>query len=223
MIKYFFSGLFLYLIVGFGLFLLQRRLIFNKSGIPNKPSYYGLKNISEEQISISDSIQLLTWFAPPKNNNPTLVYFHGNAFDLGERAYRIKNYIDKGMGVLLPAYRGYSGNMGKPTEKNLYDDSEIIIDWLKKKLLINENKIIIYGESLGTAVAIHISQFKKFKAVILEASFTSIASIAQKMYPIYPVKYLIWDKIYTNKINLHVQSKKQIGKRAGLLKQYYDQ
>ena len=136
----------------------------------------------------------MNWYSPPKNNKPIIVYFHGNSFDIGERAFRIKNYIDQGYGVLLNAYRGYSGNSGNPTEKYLYKDSKKIISWLKEKLLIDEKKIILYGESLGTGVVVELAQNINYKAVILEAPFTSVTEVAQKMYPIFPVKYLIWDK-----------------------------
>ena len=194
MIKYITYGLSVYLIIGLCLYLCQRRLTFNKSGPPNKPLDYGLKNVVVEYIQISNDLKLLSWFSEPKNSKPTIIYFHGNSFDIGERAYKIKSYIDKGYGILILAYRGFSGNIGSPTEKNLYSDSKISVNWLKKKLSIDESKIILYGESLGTAVAIELAQNMNYKAVILEAPFTSVSDIAQKMYRIYPVKYLIWDK-----------------------------
>ena len=121
MIKYIASGIFLYFFVGSILYFSQRRLTFNVSGAPNKPEYYGLPNNIETYINISKSINLISWFIKPKKNMPIIVYFHGNSFDIGERAYRIKNYISKGFGILLPAYRGYSGNKGKPNEKKLYE------------------------------------------------------------------------------------------------------
>ena len=202
MIKYIASGIFLYLFIGSVLYFSQRRLTFNVSGTPNKPEYYGLSNNIETYIKISKSINLISWFIKPKKNMPIIVYFHGNSFDIGERAYRIKNYINKGFGILLPAYRGYSGNKGKPNEKKLYEDSKIIIKWLKDKHSFSDKDIVIYGESLGTAVAVELSQKKDYKCIILEAPFTSIGDVAQKLYPLYPVKFLIWDKFDNlNKIN----------------------
>ena len=194
MIKFLIFCLLIYVLIASVLYFSQRRVTFNKSGIPKKPEDYGLNYVNEEYVEVSKNIKLLNWYSPPKNNKPIIVYFHGNSFDIGERAFRIKNYIDQGYGVLLNAYRGYSGNSGNPTEEYLYKDSKKIISWLKEKLLIDEKKIILYGESLGTGVVVELAQNINYKAVILEAPFTSVTEVAQKMYPIFPVKYLIWDK-----------------------------
>ena len=194
MIKYIISSVIIYLLFGAILFIFQRKILFNTSGIPQKPEKYDLNNIKEIYIPSSDRLKLLAWYSKPKNKNPLLVYFHGNSFDIGERAYRIKRYINQGLGVLLLSYRGYSGNLGKPTEKYLYDDSLIAINWIKNNLNIGFDELIIYGESLGSAVAVELGVKYKFKSVILEAPFTSIFDIAIKRYYIYPFNFLILDK-----------------------------
>ena len=137
---------------------------------------------------------MLAWYSRPQPNLPLLVYFHGNSFDIGERAYRIKRYIDNKWGVLLLSWRGYSGNSGKPTEKNLYIDGESTIEWIIDKLNFDCENLIIYGESLGCAVAVELGTRYKFKSIILEAPFTSVTDIAQKRYKIYPSKYFVLDK-----------------------------
>ncbi len=194
MFKYIISFVFLYFLFGSILFLFQRKILFNTSGIPKQPAEYGLNQVVEVKIVTPDNLRLLAWYSKPKNNQPALIYFHGNSFDIGERAYRIKRYIKEGWGVLLLAWRGYSGNEGKPTEKNLYVDAEASINWLKQKLNYEYNNIVLYGESLGSAVAVEFATRYKFKSVILEAPFKSIPDIAKKRYYIYPVKYLIFDK-----------------------------
>ena len=93
MIKYITSAIILYLIFGTGLYLFQRKLLFNKSGIPNDPQDYELKTVKKIQIKVNESLSLLTWISQPKNNLPVIIYFHGNSFHIGERAYRIKHYI----------------------------------------------------------------------------------------------------------------------------------
>jgi len=192
--KYIISIVFIYIIFGSFLFIFQRKIIFNISGKPQKPIYYGLSNIKEIQISTKDGINLLAWYSKPKNNNPTLLYFHGNSFDIGERSYRIERYIKQGWGVILPAWRGYSGNKGKPTESNLYMDAESTFKWIKNNTSTKKNDIIVYGESLGTGVALEMATRYSFKSVVLEAPFTSITNIAQKKYKIYPAKLLVLDK-----------------------------
>ena len=193
MIKYIISVIILYLIVGIILFIFQRKILFNTSGKPKRPSDYNLLNIEELKIPTKDSIKLLAWYSKPKNKKPILIYFHGNSFDIGERAYRIKRYIDEGWGVLLLAWRGYSGNEGKPTEKNLYIDGESAVNWIIENTNYAYEDIIIYGESLGSGVAVEIGTRYKFKSIILEAPFTSIIAIAKKRYFIYPIKNLLKD------------------------------
>ena len=195
MIKYIISVALIYFIVGFLLYIFQRKILFNTSDKPNKPYQYGLSdNVREITIVTPDSEHLLAWYCKPKNNAPLLIYFHGNSFNIGERAYRIKRYLDNGWGILLLAWRGYSGNSGKPSEKNLYIDGESSINWIRKNIGYNYENIILYGESLGSAVAIEMGIKNKFKSIILEAPFTSMLDVAKKRYFIYPLKYLILDK-----------------------------
>ncbi len=98
MIKYIISAFFIYLVFGLIIFLFQRKILFNISGKPNKPEDYELSNIKELKIKTSDGVDLLAWYSKPNINQPMLVYFHGNSFDIGERAYRIKRYINNGWG-----------------------------------------------------------------------------------------------------------------------------
>ena len=96
------------------------------------------------------------------------------------------------------AWRGFSGNKGKPNEKGLYEDAESAIRWLKTKG-INEKNIIIYGESLGTGVAVEIAQNKNYAGVILESPFTSMINMGKKYYPFFPVSFLLKDKFESHK------------------------
>ena len=194
MTNYIFSLIFLYLFIGLFLFIIQRNITFNKSVKPKKPEKYGLKEIKEVFIETQDNLKLLAWFQKPKHNNPILIYLHGNSYDIGERAYKIERYINNGWGVFLLSWRGYSGNKGTPTEKNLYIDGQAAIDWVNKNTSYRKTDIILYGESLGCGVAVELCLQDKFKSVILEAPFTSIVDIGQKKYPIYPVKFFTLDK-----------------------------
>ena len=94
---------------------------------------------------------------------------------------------------LIIAWRGFSGNEGKPSEQGLYEDGESTIDWLKKKG-VPEKNIILYGESLGTGVATQLAQNKEFAGVILETPFTSMTDAAKIFYPYIPVNLLLKDK-----------------------------
>ena len=94
---------------------------------------------------------------------------------------------------MIIAWRGYSGSSGKPTESGLYQDAKSAVNWLKLKGIAEKN-IILYGESLGTSVAIEIGQNKNFAGMILEAPFTSMVDTGKKHYPFFPVKLLLKDK-----------------------------
>ena len=143
--NYIFFLLFLYIFFGFLLYVFQRRIIFNKSEKPNVPEYYGLEKTNEIFIKTADKISLLAWFHKGNENMPILVYFHGNSFDIGERAYRIKRYNDAGFSTLLVSWRGFSGNYGNPTENNLYMDGDASIDWILKNTQFKIQDIINYG------------------------------------------------------------------------------
>lgn len=192
--NYIFFLLFLYIFFGFLLYVFQRRIIFNKSEKPNVPEYYGLEKTDEIFIKTADKISLLAWFHKGNENMPILVYFHGNSFDIGERAYRIKRYNDAGLSTLLVSWRGFSGNEGNPTENNLYMDGEASIDWILKNTQFKIQDIINYGESLGSGVAVELNLKYDFLCTVLEAPFTSIADVANARYKIYPARYLVKDK-----------------------------
>ena len=95
--------------------------------------------------------------------------------------------------ILIISWRGFSGNLGKPTEKNFYQDAQKSIEWLNSKG-IESKKIILYGESLGTGVAVELAQKNIFNSIILESPFTSMVKTAKIYYPYLPVNLLLKDK-----------------------------
>ena len=192
--NYIFSAIFLYLFFGLLLFLFQRRIVFNTSGHPGTPKDYNLFSTKTIQIPTEDRIQLLSWFHLGSKKLPLLVYFHGNSFHIGDRAYRVQRYINQNWSVLLVSWRGFSGNKGKPTESNLYKDGEAVLKWISENTNFTNQKIVVYGESLGSGVAVELGIKYRFLSLVLEAPFTSIADIARKRYKIYPTTYLVKDK-----------------------------
>ena len=117
------------------------------------------------------------------------------------RIYKLNHLGDLNINYLIVAYRGFNNNSGKPTERGLYMDAAASVNWLKS-INIEEKNIVLYGESLGTAVAVEIGKNKKFKGIILESPFTSMIDTAKIYYPYLPIKFLLKDKFDTiNKIN----------------------
>ena len=148
--NYIFSAIFLYFFLGILLYIFQRRIIFNKSGHPGAPQDYNLTKTEEIYIKTEDSLDLLSWYHKGDNSLPLLVYFHGNSFHIGDRAYRIERYIERNWSVLLVSWRGFGGNKGNPTEKNLYKDAEAALKWIKNNTEFKFKDLVIYGESLGS-------------------------------------------------------------------------
>jgi len=192
--NYIFFLVFLYIFFGFLLYIAQRKILFNQSDKPKPPTNYALQHIREINIKTPDNHNLLAWFYQGEEDRPILVYFHGNSFDIGERAYRIKRYNDAGFSTLIVAWRGYSGNVGSPTETNLYLDGEATIQWILENTKFKTKDIINYGESLGSSVAVELNLKYDFLCTVLEAPFTSIADVASQRFKIYPTKLLVKDK-----------------------------
>ena len=182
----------------FIIFIFQRNLLYE----PKENNYFGdeLKvKIEKVKIKTSDNFELLGWFHEKDLSNfKTLVFFHGNAGTLENRIHKINHFKDMNINFLIISWRGFSGNLGKPSEKGLYEDGESAINWLKRKGL-KDNDIVLYGESLGTGIATHVAQNHKFAGVILESPFTSMVDAAKNVYPYFPIRFLLKDKYESDK------------------------
>jgi fermentation-respiration switch protein FrsA (DUF1100 family) len=191
---------FLYSLILVFLYFYQRSLLYH----PNENNYSGDEisvGIEKVKISSSDNLQILGWYHEKNLKDfKTLIFFHGNAGSLENRIHKINHFRDMDINFLIIAWRGFSGNKGKPTEQGLYDDGKSAIEWLAKKG-VREKDIILYGESLGTGVATHLAQNKNFAGIILETPFTSMIDAAKKFYPYIPVNLLLKDK-FENKKNI---------------------
>jgi len=190
--------LLIYLSVLVYLFFFQRNLLY----LPNENNYSGDKikvDIEEVQIKTSDNINLLGWFHKKDLNKfKTIVYFHGNAGKLENRIHKLNHFKDMDINFLIISWRGFSKNSGKPTEQGLYKDGKSAIDWLKN-MGLDDKDIILYGESLGTGIAIEIAQNKNFAGLILETPFTSMIDAAKNVYPYIPVGLLLKDRYENDK------------------------
>ena len=140
-----------------------------------------------------DGLEISAWFHPQQDGLPTLVRFHGNGGQHGDRAGSMQPYMARGYGVLLAGYRGYGGNPGRPTETGLYADGRAALAWLAGQG-IEDREIVLYGESLGTGVAVQMATEHAVAGLILEAPFTSAVDIGQAAYRWLPVRLLMWDR-----------------------------
>jgi hypothetical protein len=176
----------------------QRNLLYH----PSENNYSDHKiNFNYEEIFIrtNDGYDLKGWFhEKDKIKKKTLVFFHGNAGDLNNRIYKLNELKNFDINILIVAYRGFSGNKGKPTEQGLYEDAKSTLNWLKEHE-VKEEQIIIYGESLGTSVSVEVTQHKNFAGIVLESPFTSMIDAGKFYYPYLPVSLLLKDKYETLK------------------------
>ena len=191
-------GFIVYFIILAYVYLFQRNLLYH----PSINSYQSDKiNFDYEEIFIQNNqgIKLKAWLHEKDLiNKKTILFFHGNAGDLSNRNYKLNELAKFDVNFLILAYRGFSGNEGQPTEQGLYDDAKSALEWIKIKG-VKEKNLILYGESLGTAVTIEVAQNKNLAGIILESPFTSMVELAQKYYPFLPAKFLLKDRYETVK------------------------
>ena len=183
------------------MFFFQRNLLYHPSVDNYLKDNSGAEPTEIEKIKITtgDKIDLNGWFYNKDIKNfKTLVFFHGNAGSLKNRTYKLNYFKDLDINFLIIAWRGFSGNMGKPNEMGLYEDARSAVRWLNMKGIQDKN-IILYGESLGTAMAVEIAQNKKYAGIILESPFTSMVNMGKKYYPFFPVSFLLKDKFESYK------------------------
>ena len=189
----FFSIVLVYFIIVAFMYFNQRKLLY----LPSENNYLDDPiefKFEEVFIEVEKGLKLKSWLIQNDlKNKKTLVFFHGNAGNLSNRVYKLNQMSKLDLNILILAWRSFSGNNGEPTEQNLYNDAHKTIEWLNSKGVKNDN-IILYGESLGTGIAVELGQTNNFRGIILESPFTSMENAAKNIYPWLPVKYLLKDK-----------------------------
>lgn len=147
------------------------------------------------QVKTPDGIELEGWyFLPTIKNKPTIVFFHGNGWNIGESFGNVKFLLSEGYGLLMVEYRGYAGHKGIVSEEGLYTDARTFIDWLHATRDIPYKDMIFYGESLGSAIATKMASEYKPAAAILVSGFSSMVDLAFYKYPYLPVSLLLKDQ-----------------------------
>jgi len=175
-------------------YVMQRHIIYFPLSYFPSPAEAGVPQMRIVTLHTADGLALKAWYHPPIHSRlPTLIYVHGNAGHIGHRAMMVKPFLEEGYGVLLLTYRGYSGNPGKPTEQGLYQDARAALDFVHQHTIPN-HCIVLYGNSIGTAVAIQMATEYPIGAMILQAPFPSLADVGQVHYPFLPIKPLLKDK-----------------------------
>jgi fermentation-respiration switch protein FrsA (DUF1100 family) len=152
------------------------------------------EQMTEVEIKTADGLTLHSWWAPAvRPDGRVIVYLHGNAGHRGGRAERIRDYLANGYGVLLVGYRGYGGNPGLLSEAGVYEDARANLAFVAAQK-VRSGQVVLFGESLGTAVAIQMALEQPVLALVLEAPLASILHSARARYPLFAFGPLIRDK-----------------------------
>jgi fermentation-respiration switch protein FrsA (DUF1100 family) len=185
------GGVLIALYVGFValLYFAQRSMIY----LPDRSPVGAVQGFERVALQSADGIALVSLFAPPQGSKPVVAIFHGNAGHIGHRVDKARGLMARGYGVMLVGYRGYGGNPGSPSEDGLYADARTALDWLAGRGFV-EGRLVIYGESLGSGVAVQMASERKALALVLEAPFTSLGDGAASHYPYVPARLLVKDK-----------------------------
>nr|WP_281414676.1 alpha/beta hydrolase [Plastoroseomonas arctica] len=175
---------------------MQDRLIYAPYRSRPDLSLAALHGIVAGEVITTDGVHLLTWsIAPSNNERPVFLYLHGIGGNLMHRARRLERFAALGWGVLMVEWRGYGGNTGRPSEQGFMRDARAGLVALQVAGHA-PNRIVLWAESLGTAIAIEIAaeQPTAIAAVLLELPFTSLLELAQLHYPWLPARLLLRDR-----------------------------
>jgi uncharacterized protein len=182
-----------YAAAALGMYVFQRKLQYHPENKGLTPESVGISGASIEILTTSDGERIVLWHAPAKSGMPTILYFHGNAGEIGDRPLRFNYYQSRGLGVAYLSYRGYGGSSGSPSEAGLLADANAAYDWLIARG-VEPRRIALLGESLGSGVAVQLAAKREVGAVALEAPYTSTAEVAAKIYWWLPVHALMKDQ-----------------------------
>ncbi len=182
-----------YVVILLALFFLQPKLIYFPD-MPSRalgpgPDSIGLayENI---HISTEDGIRLHGWFVPSPSPRGVVLFFHGNAGNISHRLDSLNIFHELGFSTLIFDYRGYGESGGKISESGTYRDAEAAWRYLIEQRGITASEIVLFGRSLGAAVAAYLASHRNPAALVVESGFVSVPEMAARLYPWLPVRYL---------------------------------
>jgi fermentation-respiration switch protein FrsA (DUF1100 family) len=182
----------LYLGMAAVLYFKQRSMMYFPDPAHTTPEQAGLPEAAEVMLTASDGERSVAWHVPPRDDRPVILYFHGNGGALRYRVERLRKLVRDGIGLVAVEYRGFGGNAGTPSEAGLIADGEAAYAFAAARYPAQQ--IVLWGESLGTGVAVVLGAEKPVGRVILEAPFTSAAAVAAVRYWYMPVRLLMKDQ-----------------------------
>ena len=184
------------------MYLFQRKLMYFPETQRTQPSTLGFSVAEEVTLDAADGERVIAWHVPPRANRAVVLYFHGNGGSLRLRLDRFRAITADGTGLLALSYRGYGGSSGAPTESGLLADADATYAFAIARY--PAERIVLWGESLGSGVAIALAAKRKVGRVLLESPFTSAADIGAAVYWYVPVRLLMKDQFRSDERIRHV-------------------
>jgi fermentation-respiration switch protein FrsA (DUF1100 family) len=192
MLKWLFAVVLLYGGLVALLYVAQRSLQYFPERQHMTPSASGLPEAEEAVLDTVDGERVIVWHVPPRGAQPVFLYFHGNGGSLRWRDERFRALIADGSGLVALSYRGYGGSSGRPTETGLTEDAATAYSFAVAGH--PAERIVLWGESLGSALAIALAAEKPVGRLVLEAPFTSAAGVAAVHLWFVPVRMIMKDQ-----------------------------
>jgi len=185
-------GASIYLALVAVMYLAQRSLMYFPETVRTAPAQAGLPEAEEIVLDTADGERLIAWHIAPRGNQAIVLYFHGNGGALRYRVDRYRALTQDGTGLVALSYRGYGGSSGRPSEDGLIEDARAAYAFAAARY--PAARFVLWGESLGGALAIAVAVEKPVTRLVLEAPFLSAAAIAGSAYPFMPVRWLMKDQ-----------------------------
>ena len=179
-----------YLLLVALLFFFQGRLVYHPTrGFMATPDQASM-DYEDVYLQTSDGVQLNGWFVPAESPKGTVLMFHGNGGNISHRLDTIAIFHKLGYNAMIIDYRGYGRSKGSPSEQGTYRDAETVWTYLTRKRKIDPKRIVLFGRSLGGAVAAWLAVEKHSAGLIIESTFTSVPDRGAELYKFLPVRFL---------------------------------
>ena len=154
-------------------------IVFHPSGrLQFTPDIAGLA-FEDIYLTTSDGLKIHGWYVPAENPRATLLFFHGNAGNISDRLESIEIFHSLGLSVFIIDYRGYGKSQGKPSVAGTAEDAMAAWEWLTRERRVDPSKIVVFGRSLGGAVAMELMRYVTPGALILESTFSSLSDMVR--------------------------------------------
>ena len=175
--------------------VINQFIYFPERTIFQDPGDFGLE-FEDVYLETSDGVRIHGWFVPGSGGT-TLVWFHGNGGNISHRVDNIAGLNRRlGVGILIIDYRGYGLSEGSPTEQGTYLDAEAAMAHVLSRPDVDPERVVLFGRSLGCAVAAEMAARHDVYAVVLESPFTSVSAMARRAYPFLPGLGLLTGNMY---------------------------